>query len=312
MYREFIDEFVLSPSMRQYLKTVDLSVEQITQLIYFSPVLLQQKKQAFYRLRDLAEKNQDEILKKECHRYISNMEEALSYLRVNGIISVESNIADEMMNEADSHFEGVFDTCNEAMNFVDRHAKKEGTDPYGRIWYILKKWVKNDDGEYYDACSYVVADDEIYYAELDNTPNGEKREDSIDYCDGMNLNLPVPFQAGDLIYVNGFPYAIAFPMLILTVGDNRNCCSVRALSKTADDTWYIGSVKHGRVGYFSFPTVSPLYTATIWRGNMGIGDEILKEVQEYIGSDPKRGQQFCEDFLGYELSEKELENIVKE
>ena len=103
MYREFIDEFVLSPSMRQYLKTVDLSVEQITQLIYFSPVLLQQKKQAFYRLRDLAEKNQDEILKKECHRYISNMEEALSYLRVNGIISVESNIADEMMNEADSH-----------------------------------------------------------------------------------------------------------------------------------------------------------------------------------------------------------------
>ena len=251
-------------------------------------------------------------MKKECHRYISNMEEALSYLRVNGIISVESNIADEMMNEADSHFEGVFDTCNEAMNFVDRHAKKEGTDPYGRIWYILKKWIKNDDGEYYDACSYVVADDEIYYAELDNTPNGEKREDSIDYCDGMNLNLPVPFQAGDLIYVNGFPYAIAFPMLILTVGDNRSCCSVRALSKTADDTWYIGSVKHGRVGYFSFPTVSPLYTATIWRGNMGIGDEILKEMQEYIGSDPKRGQQFCEDFLGYELSEKELENIVKE
>ena len=97
MYREFIDEFVLSPSMREYLKTVDLSVEQITQLIYFSPVLLQQKKQAFYRLRDLAEKNQDEILKKECHRYISNMEEALSYLRVNGIISVESNIADEQI-----------------------------------------------------------------------------------------------------------------------------------------------------------------------------------------------------------------------
>lgn len=64
MYREFIDEFVMSPSMRQYLKTVDLSVEQITQLIYFSLVLLQQKKQAFYRLRDLAEKNQDEILKK--------------------------------------------------------------------------------------------------------------------------------------------------------------------------------------------------------------------------------------------------------
>ena len=56
MYREFIDEFVLSPSMREYLKTVDLSVEQITQLIYFSPVLLQQKKQAFYRLRDLADR----------------------------------------------------------------------------------------------------------------------------------------------------------------------------------------------------------------------------------------------------------------
>lgn len=53
------------------------------------------------------------------------MEEALSYLRVNGIISVESNIADEMMNEADSHFEGVFDTCSEAMNFVDRHAKRK-------------------------------------------------------------------------------------------------------------------------------------------------------------------------------------------
>ena len=106
---------------------------------------------------------------------------------------MESNIADEMMNEADSHFEGVFDTCSEAMNFVDRHAKKEGTDPYGRIWYILKKWIKNDDGAYYDECSYVVADDEIYYAELDNTPNGEKREDSIDYGDGMNLNLPVPF-----------------------------------------------------------------------------------------------------------------------
>lgn len=47
MYREFIDEFVLSPSMREYLKTVDLSVEQITQLIYFSPVLLQQKNKHF-------------------------------------------------------------------------------------------------------------------------------------------------------------------------------------------------------------------------------------------------------------------------
>lgn len=312
MYREFIDEFVLSPDMQQYLKTVDLSVEQITQLIYFSPVLLQQKKHAFHRLQDLAEKNQDEILKKECHRYISNMEEALSYLHVPGIFSVESNIADEMMSEADSHFEGVFETSSEAMNFIDRHAKKEGIDPYGRIWYILKKWIKNDDREYYDACSYIVADDDIYYAELDNTPNGEKREDSIDCCDGMNLNLPVPFQVGDLLYVNGFPYSIAFPMLILTVGDNRSCCSVKALSKTADDTWYIGSVKHGRVGYFFFPTVSPLYTATIWRGNLGIGDEILKKVQAYIVSDSKRGKQFCEDFQGYELSEKELENIVKE
>ena len=66
----------------------------------------------------------------------------------------------------------------------------------------------------------------------------------------MNLNLPVPFQAGDLIYVNGFPYAIAFPMLILTVGDNRSCCSVRALSKTADDTWYIGSVNMGELVIF--------------------------------------------------------------
>lgn len=225
---------------------------------------------------------------------------------------MESNIADEMMSEADSHFEGVFETSSEAMNFIDRHAKKEGTDPYGRIWYILKKWIKNDDREYYDACSYIVADDDIYYAELDNTPNGEKREDSIDCCDGMNLNLPVPFQVGDLLYVNGFPYSIAFPMLILTVGDNRSCCSVKALSKTADDTWYIGSVKHGRVGYFFFPTVSPLYTATIWRGNLGIGDEILKKVQAYIVSDSKRGKQFCEDFQGYELSEKELENIVKE
>ena len=75
-------------NVQRIYRRICLSVEQITQLIYFSPVLLQQKKQAFYRLRDLAEKNQDEILKKECHRYISNMEEALSYLRVNGIISV--------------------------------------------------------------------------------------------------------------------------------------------------------------------------------------------------------------------------------
>lgn len=51
----------------------------------------------------------------------------------------------------------------------------------------------------------------------------------LDYI-GAGLNLPVPFQPGDIVVADCLPYAVPRRVLILDVGDNCDCCCVLSLS----------------------------------------------------------------------------------
>ena len=76
-YKKYIDEFMPSDEMRNYLKTQELTPYQIASLIFNSPYSIDQKKNAFY---SLLSETDDSELKALCSNCIENIEKAYELL----------------------------------------------------------------------------------------------------------------------------------------------------------------------------------------------------------------------------------------
>ena len=86
-YKKYIDEFMPSDEMRNYLKTQELTPYQIASLIFNSPYSIDQKKNAFY---SLLSETDDSELKALCSNCIENIEKAYELLNTGGVFKVTS------------------------------------------------------------------------------------------------------------------------------------------------------------------------------------------------------------------------------
>ena len=105
--------------------------------------------------------------------------------------------------------------------------------------------------------------------------------------------------------MNLYPFADKRTIVILEVGDNRDCCCLQAFSREPDGSFTIGAVKHGHIGVGAYPCISPLYTMTIYKGKMIPQHEVLSTISDYISGSEERGARLsealaAEDYLSIE------------
>lgn len=145
----------------------------------------------------------------------------------------------------------------------------EGGDQEGS-GYTITKYVPGGSGQLDEHCTwYLDHKGEIWYFDYAFSRQRELKdwEPLLTYLG--DLNLPVPFQPGDIVMADCRPYAPPRRVLILEVGDNCDCCCLQALSIGKDGRLHTGAFKHnGFLGHREVSHISGLYRAARWTGEI--------------------------------------------
>lgn len=314
MYDEFIDQFIQSGYLSEYLKSQEISGRRIADIIYYAPNPIHEKQLAFGKLAILADKHGDKGLRRFAAKYYVYIKHAMELLWTDGVFSVESESFCESGGMPDTTFEtlikgfdAVKDYIIEMVDYVPDFYVPEDTRP---SWYSIEKWEIGTDGQYHSVCSYIMLRDVIYYADIDDDVDMSITDNVFGI---EELYLPVPYKPGDLLEVDGFPFSPKIRIVILDVGDNMDCCCVQALSKNDEGEWQTGAVKHGMIGVDPSPQVSPLYTADIYDGPLNGDNLILGEVSRYINGNQERADKILKRlYWGKPPTDEELLALLKD
>ena len=311
MYKDYLDKCMPSTVMRDYLKTVDLASWQTVKLIMYAPVSIYTKLDELGKVMTDAEERADAELIEESRNAIKNIELAVEYLSADGVFTIELNEYNEEQHDSVGYFDCVLGSMTEVQEYIRKDIKVCEVWPDELKWYGLEKWIKDDSGRYVSACSYIIFRDEIIYGMVDPEFSGMDYVNTYNTYSSCDLNLPVPFKAGDILEFNGFPFGPKSHVLILRVGDNRDCCCLQGLALNNSGLWECGAVKHGMVSINYSPKYSYLYSAAIYNGELPAEEKILQEISDYyIAGDENRGDELYERIWSGHKTTEELRKEV--
>ena len=321
MYEELIDRFMPSQQMREYLKSAEVELWQIADMVANAPCPLADKLEGMQQLlkqveqMEKAERQEAEgfsqFQKDDIIACIKNIEEVFKCLEMDGICSVEEGEFDQETLRRNVSLFSLYTTYEDAMEAIREYEDElDSTDEEGMCrWYELKKWTKDQNGKLYDICSCVVVKNELWYGEL--TSEYEHEHDEIPYYlfNAVDINLPVPFKPGDIVEADGSLFGPKIRILFMEVGDNHDCCSLQGLARKADGTWEQGAIKHGVHVSEYYPPISPLYTMHLFEGELPREEQLLLGVQEYLQGDESRSWPFEETC--WHLGNPVTDDVVK-
>lgn len=264
--QEIINRIFIGEDMRNYLceKADKLSKFQIQNMIASASTISLQHKLEFLEFMAQGENLQQEleespyendfIIKNSFSVCADNIRHALEALH-NSDSSIFILKTHEWKDNEFVTTETIPFTCyKKAIEYIeDEYEKFVYADE--RIWYTIEKWETDSNGNMKETYSYVIADSIVIYYR-------HKDAEMDEVCPDINLNLPVPFKAGDIIEVCDYPFIDWKLALIADVGDNMDCCSVREIHVDENGCIVEGALKHGDVfGLHSYMATSPLYCA---------------------------------------------------
>lgn len=145
-------------------------------------------------------------------------------------------------------------------------------------WFEIEKW-SGDDRMFLKGTYTVSKCGEVWnYQTKDN-----QFHHKFGVQNALSLNLPVPFVAGDVISIDCRPFVPYKHGVVLSVGDNADCCCVQCLYEKSDGTLGVGALKHSHVfddGYTPF--VSPLYKAQKVQEPLPADEEHFYEIGDVV------------------------------
>lgn len=308
-YKKYIDEFMPSDEMRNYLKTQELTPYQIASLIFNSPYSIDQKKNAFYSLLNETDDNELKALGSNC---IENIERAYELLNTGGVFKVTSSFVNGIVELND---EGLFSSYKNVKEFIASDIKECEYKDYDYYSYFVEKWIKNSDGILENVITYYVIKNEICYFKY--SPLGDYLKEFLQGFEpkirNFELNVPTPFKVGDVVEFDGYPFAKITFSLILSTGDNQDCCSLWNLYWADPRTWKTGAVKHGDVGYILRGNeffVSPLYNAKRYDGVLPSTFKIFHEIKQAFGDDEQKYYELDSFVSARGITEDEIQNFI--
>lgn len=309
-YKKYIDEFMPSDEMRNYLKTQELTPYQIASLIFNSPYSIDEKKNAFYSLLNETDDNE---LKALCSNCIENIEKAYELLNTGGTFKVTSSFVNGVVPELND--EGLFANYKDVKEFIASDIKECEYEDYDYYSYYIEKWIENKNGKLENVITYYVIKNEICYFKY--SPLGDYLKKFLHDFDpkirNFELNVPTSFKVGDVVMFDGYPFAQKRFSLILSTGDNQDCCSFWNLYWAGPRTWKTGAVKHGDVGYILRGNeffVSPLYNAKRYDGVLPSTFKIFHEIKQAFGDDEQKYEKLDSFVSARGITEDEIQNFI--
>jgi len=197
----------------------------------------------------------------------------------------------------------LYHTFNAAINYIkwiDTECEDiERDDTHKNANYYIEKFIPNDDGKMVATFYWIVnhAGDIWYFGEERYTRD-PFRDEFFDYLG--NLNLPVPFEPGDIVTADCRPFAKERRVLILSIGDNSDCCSVQCLFTFSIGKLAIGAFKHNRFlksSHREISHVSVLYRTARYQGELDEYEQPFSKLSAVIKKNPLLGQEIWDYFF---------------
>lgn len=133
MYRGYLEKCMPSVMMRTYLHTVELTYWQIVDLIMDAPVSIYIKLEELRKAHADAKERQDEELVHASYIAIKNIEEAISFLEADGVLSIEPSDLDDETKDTERYFDKVCASIEDVQEYIRN-------DP--GIWQSVKSDMK--------------------------------------------------------------------------------------------------------------------------------------------------------------------------
>ena len=302
--------FPSSHPMRSHLLNAKLHKAQVLAMILGAPVpltikqewlsKLSNKEPAVFRdalqLAQLEEKADCDLqvmirylYEKSFTTALADVEEALEQtkLRDGEILYLKEYWYDDDLKGERSSGTASFLSLGKALEYVRHDLRECDYSPGDTIWYVLEKWSLSDDGEMEHRCTYYLVGDEIVWFEKmrrDKHDRWCRFPVSCDYSSASrNLDLPVPFEVGDIVMVDCTPFRPIKAAVIIEAGDGA---MLQALVQNENGKWRTGAVRNTSL-FSDYPLVSSLYRMARMETLEGSG--LLDEVAEALVGKPERG-----------------------
>lgn len=299
MYEKYIDEFMPSKDMRDYLKTQELTPNQIAELIYKSPKSIDKKLSAFKLLMN--ETDNEELIEL-CQVAIELIYKANDIMLAEGVFCVYSY---GISNADDPFYDGLFSNYNAIREYI---AEENGQS----YLYEIEKWIKDENGKLIEVCTYYSLGSRLCYFDL----GLEAYKDKAVHFSHSDLILPTPFKAGDILQFRDLTSSYCAYSIVLSNRDKHDCCSLQNLYYYRCK-WTTGAVLHGRVGFYNRDktySISPLYYVKRHKGDLSCIYEILNDVKAFIEADESNAEiiEKAVEATKYKgLTENKLRKIIE-
>ena len=179
----------------------------------------------------------------------------------------------------DNAFFTKFDTD---IRYLEQQAEENPDDcAFEGLNYTITKYISDGKDGLREYCTcYLNNTRELWYFEYERSKRElpKNRVELLDYL-GNYPNLPVPFRPGDIVAADCLPYAAPCRVLVLGIGENRDCCCISALSIGKDGLLCTGAFKHNH--FLSF------------RGDSSGGFKSVPRCQMDRRADRRRGAFRC-------------------
>lgn len=126
----------------------------------------------------------------------------------------------------------------------------------------------------------------------------------------VNIDLPMPFQPGDIITVDSRPFQRLFHTVVLENSMPVDCCSLQCLYVDWDGTLNYGAFKHNLRG--EIRVFSPILRADYYTGELPESEQPLAAVSKALRRRPELGQEIFEYFRKERSDEKAEWGELKE
>lgn len=273
---EIIGNLIKDVAFAEYLIKSNLSEYDMAKLVCHAPISLCEKQSLYKKL--LGEKNYGNV-----NGESENFDDRFSY---ENYLRIATKAIDDLNLPKDGtfllvghSFDNGYDEQFECAPFRSYRAVQkylnETFDEGGieNIWYTLEKWLP-ESGETLgltEVCEFAfIGKEPCFYKNLRYFYDKKFRErnrrqlltenDFTLFSSGNGLNLPTPFRAGDILYIDCRPFA---PKTIVTVTDNRSefdCCNPQCEYTGENGEKKCGALKHSHIYKEDvIESVSPLY-----------------------------------------------------
>ena len=325
-YEDVLRTFMPSKEMREFLSLKELRRYQVMDLILGAPVPLKIKAEYCCRLMchddifhsmldDLSSylSSQDyetdvklDLLKWHTEHSFSAHEreirsalDALELMQGEFFLLREAWYDEDYSEDNEGRRSVPLLSLDAALRYIRDEMEEEKWEDDTECWTILEKWGPGQNGETEHLYTYYLIGDEIVFFEKKKRDSNDHwlwRTEKNDYAlDSQNLNLPIPFQPGDIVTVDCLPFAPVKHALLLEVGSD--CCGVSALFRREDGKWDTGALKHGHCWGKYRPMLSPLYRIRSYNSQILFqGEDVLFHVQKYVARDAEKGKSLWDAF----------------